>query len=215
MVRRDEIIEKLGKLNSTDVINEQVEDLEKYVDTELQKEENIKKWINASSIGASSSSGLERVLQTNITNSVHRDITTVGDDKFTTSVGTNGLGIPVPVAYITWNEDNENDITKAGGGSAITEPWNDRTIAESQFDGTFTIECPVGTNKNTAFILANKYMKIGDFDSDGNPTVGFWSNAVRPNDKDNNVTTDTPLNDAVIVLYDKDEDKIYMKFKIF
>lgn len=209
MVRRDEIIEKLGKFNSTDVINEQVEDLEKYIDTELQKEENIKKLINASSIGASSTSGLERVTQTNITNSVHRDITTVGDDKVIIGSGVNA------VAYVAWNEDNQDDITKAGGGSAISEPWNDRTIAENQFDGTITIECPKGTNKNTAFTLAEKYMKIGDFDSDGNPTVGFWSNAVRPNDKDNNVTTGNPLNDAVIVIYDKDEDKVYMKFKIF
>jgi hypothetical protein len=209
MVRRDEIIEKLGKFNSTDVINEQVEDLEKYIDTELQKEENIKKLINSSSIGAASTSGLERVTQTNITNSVHRDITTVGDDKVIIGTGVNA------VSYVEWNENTENDITKAGGGSASTEPWNDRTIAENQFDGTITIECPVGTNKNTAFALAEKYMKIGDFDSDGNPTVGFWSNAVRPNDKDNNVTTGTPLTDAVIVIYDKDEDKVYMKFKIF
>ena len=209
MVRRDEIIEKLGKLNSTDVINEQVEDLEKYIDTELQKEENIKKLINSSSIGASSTSGLERVLQTNITNSVHRDITTVGDDKVIIGTGVNA------VSYVEWNEDNENDINKAGGGSATTEPWNDRTIAENQFDGTITIECPLGTNKNTAFTLAQKYMKIDDFDSDGNPIVGFWSKAVRPNDKDNNVTTGGLLTDAVIVIYDKDKDIVFMKFKIF
>jgi hypothetical protein len=209
MVRRDEIIEKLGKFNSTDVINKQVEDLEKVIDDALLNEDNIKKWINASSIGSSSTSGLERVLQTNITNSVHRDITTVGDDKVIIGTGANA------VAYVEWNSDTEDDITKASSGSATTEPWNDRTIAESQFNGTFTIECPVGTNKNTALTLAQKYMKSDDFDSDGNPTVGFWSKAVRPNDKDNVVTTGEPLNDSVIVIYDKDTDKVFMKFKIF
>jgi hypothetical protein len=209
MVRRDEIVEKLSKFNSTSVVTEQLDDLEKYIDTELQKEENIKKWVNSSNIGSASTSGLERVLETNLTNSVHRDITTVGDDKVTIGTGTDA------VAYVEWNEDTENDITNASGGSATSEPWNDRTIAEGQFNGTLTIECPEGTNKNTALLLAQRYMKIDSFDSDGNPTSGFWSKAVKPNDKDNEVQTGESLNDAVIVIYDVDTDKVYMKFKLF
>ena len=42
MVRRDEIIERLDKYNSTSVVNEQIDDLEKYIDTELQKDENTR-----------------------------------------------------------------------------------------------------------------------------------------------------------------------------
>ena len=38
MVRRDEIVEKLDKFNSTSVVNDQIEALDKFVDEELQRE---------------------------------------------------------------------------------------------------------------------------------------------------------------------------------
>lgn len=205
MVRRDEIVEKLSKYNSTSVVQQQIDDLEKYIDSELQKESNIRKWINSSNIGSEVLGSLELVKQTNLTNSVHKDITINGDDRVTIE----------KVSYVEWNEDTEKYITTKNGEDASTQPWNDRTIAEGEFNGTLTIECPVGTNKNTAFLLAKRYMKIGEFDSEGNPISGFWSNAIKPNDENNKNQTGDILEDAVIVLYDVTTDKVYMRFKLF
>jgi hypothetical protein len=138
MVRRDEIIERLDKFNSTSVVNEQIDDLEKYIDTELQKDENIQKWANASNIGSTTNSdGLEEVNLTNLTDSVHRDINVVGDDKITMSTG----GASSAVSYVEWNQDTENDIETSNGADATTTPWDDRTIAQGQFNGVLTIQC--------------------------------------------------------------------------
>ena len=206
MIRRDEVIKLLGEYNSTSVIEEQIEGLEKIIDDKLVEIINIKKFINSSNIGATTSGGLETVNVANITNDVHKDITVKGDEKVT--ITTDGVG----VAYAIWGDDNLKTILNR---SATEAPWYDRTIAEGVFNGVITIECPAETNKNLAFTLAQRYMAIDKKDSDGNVISGYWSNAVKPNDKDNNSTSEDVLNDAVTVTYDVTTDIVYMNFKLF
>lgn len=205
MIRRDEVIKLLGKYNSSSVIEEDVIGLEKYIDDSLINILNIKKWINNSNIGATTSGSLENVNIPNITNDVHKDITVVGNDKITITKNNIGVG------YTLWDDE----LKTANGIDATKEPWNDRTIAEGAFNGVLTIQCPTDTNKNAAFMLAQKYMAIDKKDTNGNVISGYWSNAVKPNDKDNNNTTEDVLNDAVTVTYDSENNIVYMNFKLF
>ncbi len=204
MVRRDEIIEKFGIFNSTATINNLISDLEKYIDEELQKESNIKKWINLSNIGSTMQGDLELVNKKNITDDVHRDLTIKGGTKITVENGTDVL------AYTIF----EKGITDQYNRSATETPWSDRTIAQGEFNGVLSIQCPENTNKNVAKALAEKYLAIDKKNENGENIGGYWSKAIKPNIS-GNYSDGVILNDAVTVTYNKEKNLVYLNFKLF
>jgi hypothetical protein len=213
MFRRDEFLDLLGQQNSNETLQRQLKDLEKFVDDELRKIENVVKLINATSATTVAlENGLEVVDTLKITNIVHRDITAISetDSKITAGVGADA------VSYAVWSDN----LTYPNKTSASTTPWNDKTIAETTvstftFNGKLRIKCPDNTNKFLAKTLANKYMAIGKTDASG-ILSGFWSQCNRANTKanlphPNNVV----LADAVRVLYDGTNNVVYLEFKLF
>jgi len=215
MFRRDEFIRRLNEVNSKNFINDQIEELENYVDTELNKNENLIKFVNSISAGISGTSG-EEILNVSIsTNSVHKDIT-VSDSDFGVEKITDNNGN----AYTEYKSGEVGDSTinleYPNGNDASLTPWYDVAILNPNLiDGYIEIELPENTNKMVAYLLAEKYMKVDDFDeNDGEPKSGFWSKGLKPNDS-NNTNISVDVNDAVSVKYFNDTNKIFMRFKLF
>ena len=209
MIRRDEFIQKLHEYNSTEYIERELDNLEKFVDTELSKEENIIKMINSISAGSNGTSGEEYVNVIIPTNSVHKDINAKGDENITLN----------KISYAIFEEE-DTEITLNDGKDATETPWDDITLLEADnFDGYLDIELPVNTNKMVAQKLVEKYLKADDFETDESdgetePSSGFWSKAPKPNDS-NNDETGTDLNDAVSLIYYSDTNLLVMMFKLF
>jgi hypothetical protein len=210
MFRRDEFLDLLGDENANDVLEKKLKDLEKFVDDELRKSENIVRMINSTSASTlpPTVNGLEIVNQLKTTNIIHKDITVENGTKIRGG-GSNG------VFYSLW-EDN----LKYSNSDASLTPWVDKTILETWdinfiFNGILRIKCPDNTNKFLAKILADKYMNAGKTDSSGKFIGGFWSIANRPNDEKNKTRENTILNDAVQVLYDKTNNIVYLEFKLY
>lgn len=184
MLRRDELIKKLAGLNSGNYLNIKLDELEAYVDGQLAKDENIIKMVNLNTQG-SLSSGIETTTTFEPTFAVHNDISVkIGTE------GTAGSGKKI------WNET----LQYQSGSIATQSPWNDLIIdpapfTSSDFNGYIKIELPENTNKNVAYLLAEKYEST---DMNGIiPKGGFWGN--------NNVS----------VSYDTTTNKMYMTFKLF
>lgn len=204
MIRRDEFLQRLHEFNNSKFINTELENLEKFVDQQLLLESNIILMINSITAGTNGTNGEEYVLESIATNSVHKDFTTDSENKVTI----NGI------AYSIFDDDDAV-IETSNGEDATTTPWDDITIAESdQFDGSLEIELPENTNKMIARKLTDKYLKVDDFDTDGEPSSGFWGSGLKPNDSsNNNVSVDVP--DAVTLRYEPSTNTIFMIFKLF
>jgi hypothetical protein len=212
MFRRDEYLELLGNENSNEVLERKMKDLEKYIDDELRKSENIIKMINSTTASTIAlENGLEVVNQLKTTNIVHRDISVESNKRIN---GTNG------VSYAIWDDD----LKYLDGKIATSTPWNDIVIAETSnindtqyvFDGKLRIKCPDNTNKFLAKMLADMYMNVGKTDNKGKLLGGFWSLANRPNTENNSISpSNLRLEDAVKVLYDKTNNIVYLEFKLF
>jgi hypothetical protein len=180
MLRRDELIKKLGSLNSGSYLNTKLEELESYVDSQLSNDELIIKMVNLNTQGVMSTSGIETVSTFEPTFAVHNDINVkVGVD------GTSGSGKRV------WNES----LQYQSGAIATQTPWTDLVIDHGTFNGYIKIELPENTNKNVAYLLAQKYQST---DLNGVlPYGGFWGS--------NNV----------FITYDTNLNKLYITFKLF
>lgn len=184
MLRRDELILKLAGLNSGSYLDTKMAELETFVDGELSKDSNIIKMANLNAQGTLTS-GIEVTTQFEPTYAVHNDITVkVGVD------GTAGSGKRI------WSET----LQYQSGAIATQSPWIDLVIdnapfTSSNFNGTITVVLPADTNKNVAFMLAQKYMNTtlnGIV-----PLGGFWGAG------------------TVSVVYDTILNKMYMTFKLF
>lgn len=185
MLRRDELIKKLGDLNSGSYLNTKMDELEAFVDSELSKDENVIKMVNLNNQGTMSTSGVETVSSFEPTYAVHNDINVkVGVD------GTAGSGKKI------WYDG----IQYSSGTLANQSPWSDMIIdtaafTSGNFNGTIQIELPANTNKNVAYQLSKKYENTS---LNGTvPYGGFWGTG------NVNITYDTILN------------KMYMTFKLF
>lgn len=212
MFRRDEFLDLLNSLNSNEALQRQLKDLEKYVDDELRKNENVTKMINTTTATSKPlENGLEIVEEIKTTTLVHRDITVISDNKVTAGTSANA------VSYAIW----EDDLIYPDNKSATYTPWLDKTFSETSvttysFNGKLRIKCPDNTNKFLAKILANKYMMVGKTDNNGNIISGFWSQSNRANDKNNVANSaNKTLNDAIRVLYDATNNIVYLEFKLF
>lgn len=212
MFRRDEFLDLLNSFNSNEALQRQLKDLEKFIDDELRKNENVIKLINMTTATTKSlENGLEIVEQIKTTTLVHRDITVVSNNKVTAGTSANA------VSYAIWDDG----LLYPNNSSATTTPWIDKTFSETSvttytFDGKLRIKCPDNTNKFLAKVLADKYMSVGKTDSQGNIISGFWSQSNRANDKNNAVNSaNKKLNDAIRVLYDATNNIVYLEFKLF
>lgn len=213
MTRRDEIIERLGDLNSKAVLEKKMLDLEIFIDNELKKDETLIRFINSGTSGSIFEDGLEVINnfdQLKVSNDVHRDINVTHEtpsEQIKVSIGSGSTA----VSYTIWSDDNlllnDNDATET--------PWFDRVIAEGTFDGELSIQCPENTNKNVAIMLANKMNRVDEFDSDNNPTVGNWSKAIQPNDISNEKPIYPEVSDAVSVRYNTANNLVFMVFKLY
>lgn len=212
MFRRDEYLDLLGELNSNEILQLKLKDLEKFVDDELRKNENIIKMINSTSATSKPlENGLEIVENIILTTIVHKDISVKTNNRI--SIGNNSDA----VSYGIW----EDDLLLANGNSAVITPWIDKAIAETainsyNFNGKLRLQLPANTNKFLAKILADKYMSIGKKDNTGALISGFWSASNRVNDKNNTTNSNNViLSDAVRVLYDNINNIVYLEFKLF
>jgi hypothetical protein len=141
MLRRDQFIKKIAKLNSGDYLKNKVLELEKFVDVELAKKENIIAMINSNTQGSVVGT-VETVESTEETYAVHNDPNVLGENG---EIG--GKKIWSDFMFYT------------NGGHATNQPWSSITLTNDfQFDGILNISLPEGTNKNVAKMLADKYM---------------------------------------------------------
>jgi hypothetical protein len=155
MIRRDHFIKSVAKINSGDYIKNKVVELEKFVDAELAKHENILSLINSNTQGEKNGN-IEIVQTVEETYAVHSDPTVLGDDG-----EVNGRKI--------WNDY----MFYPNGGFATNEPWESITLTnDTQFDGALKVELPADTNKNVAKLLADKYMDTTIVA--GEPLGGCW-----------------------------------------
>jgi hypothetical protein len=185
MFRRDEFLRRLDELNSSAKIDELVEQLENTIDAELNKDVILTKFINSISSGVTdSTSGVETLNTYVATDSVHKDLTVSDEDssenKITDSNGNS-------YAHYKSGEVGSEEINLdfPNGNDASLTPWDDVALLNPDLiDGTIEIDCPVGTNKMVAYKLAQKYNNVDTFDDDGEPTSGFWSRGLKPNDSD-------------------------------
>lgn len=202
MVRRDEFIAKLAEYNDNSSIESAITGLESYVDEQILSKSIIIDYINSVNAGISSTSStgiiIETVTELKPTNDIHRDINVTG--------GTEKVG-----QYSIWNDDLKNK----SNNSVVTEPWLDRTIYETDFDSEIRIVLPIGTNKNVALKLVQKYLAIEEFNQDKTPSVGYWSSVVRPNNGTTNESLTTIDTDSVRLEYNKNSNQLMMIFKLF
>lgn len=213
MFRRDEFIRRLDELNSSSKIDENLENLENFIDSELNKDDTLTLFINSISSGIiNSTSGVETLNTYIPTNSVHKDLTVLDENNENKITDSNGNSY----AHYKSGEVGDPEITLQfpNGDEADLTPWNDVTLINPNLiDGSIEIECPNGTNKMVAYKLAQKYMSIDNFDGD-DPISGFWSRGLKPNNSDNeNVSVNVP--DSVTVKYDPETNIVTMVFKLF
>lgn len=200
MVRRDQFIEKLAEFNDSENTDEALKGLETYVDNQLLSETNIIQMINSINAGTipNPTSSIENVNELKLCNDIHRDINITGsDDK--------------EDVYTLWNED----LVDRSGNSVTEKPWEDRTILETDFTPEIRIELPQNTNKNVAYKLVQKYLSTEEFDSDGDPSVGYWGLVVKPNNPTTNESLTTISTDNVKLEYNRDTGLLTMVFKIY
>ena len=207
MIRRDEIIQKLHEFNSSEKIERELANLEKFVDEQLVNDDNIIRLINSITAGSSGTSGEEFIDRYIPTNSVHRDITAKNSDSQKNITIDN-------ISYAIF-EDDDDEIKTSNGDDATEEPWEDITIAEAdQFDGYLEIDLPENTNKMVAQLLVEKYLLSGEFDDDDEPTSGFWSKGNKPNDS-SNAPQGGDVDKGVSLKYFIATNSLVMRFKLF
>ena len=218
MIRRDEFIRKLNNVSSSATLETEITGLEKFIDEELAKEETLIKFTNSVTSGSngSANSNIEFLTKFVALDSIHRDSTVLDSNTSNEKISEIGNS---SISYAKYKEGEVGDpsitLFFPNNTDASQKPWEDVTLANtSLINGSIEIECPSNTNKMVAYKLAEKYMKIDDFDSEGNPTVGFWSRGVKPNNA-NNKNQSENIEDAVTVRYDSTTNKVYMIFKLF
>lgn len=200
MLRREQFIQELHNINNTETIEREISTLENYVDEQLRNNNNLIQFINRNSQGTQGTGGIEFVEYSQPTNAIHKNIDVESDNEITL----NGN------SYAIWNEN----LTYPNGNTAINQPWNDKTFTGYEnFDGEIRIQLPENTNKNVAQRLVERYLS-DDFDNNGEPIGGFWSKGIKPNDSNNNSTSEI-VDDAVRLEYDYDTNRLYMIFKLF
>ena len=179
MMRRDQFIKKLAALNSGKYLTDKVIELELYVDAQLELESNILKMINGNSQGTVLA-GIETLTAYEPTIGVHSDINVrLGSE------GTAGSGRKI------WSDD----LQYSSGNTATSTPWSNLVLEDSTFNGVLSVPLPEGTNKNVAYLLAQKYNSTAL--NGASPLGGFWGS--------NNV----------YVTHDSTQSKLYLNFKLF
>ena len=162
MVRRDQFVDRYSALNNRKLLELELADLEKYVDSELLKDENIVVMINQDGVAGTDG----EVISTTILNqSVHKD-PSIRDNGSGRSGGLDN------VEYAIWSED----ITTTSSVGATETPWYDKTL-NVDTTGVIEVYLPIGTNKNLATMLVDKYLGPADFTNLTNrelSTYGFW-----------------------------------------
>jgi hypothetical protein len=185
MIRRDEFLSKIAEYNSLQSLKQQMNDLEKIVDTELSKRDNIVKMLNLNRSGTSG-----YINEVWDTAAVNKDWT-VNDGGAGRDGGTNGL-----ITYPIWSTQNKNST----GESSVSFPMYEKTLTRA-IDSVFKIELPQGTNKYAAKLLVDKYN-----------SSGFWN--IVPTLHSTNGTAGVTTHEAVRVYYNSDLDKLHIEFKL-
>lgn len=205
MVRRDQFVQRYVEQNSLKTIKNQVTELEKFVDEQLVKKENLLSLINKNGLSLT-----DGVLDDNQTvtsyvssDAIHRDQNVIDNGN-----GRSGPG----KAYAIWGDNIKN----SNGQSESATPYEDLTLNEA-VTGEIRIILPEDTNKNAAYLLTQKY--LGPLKSDSTTFTdeeitnnGFWGR--KPNLGTSNNTGATLDNNAVKLIYDKDVSRFVMIFKL-
>lgn len=163
MVKREEFVSRYADVNKRSVLNRDVLELEKYVDTELVKTVNIISMINQDQLELST----DVIVDSYITNDAIHNDNTVLDQGNGRSGGTND------VEFAIWG----NTITDSDNQTAILTPWYNKRL-DSDVDGALEIFLPAYTNKNAARLLVDKYLGPESTDNltttDYTDVYGFW-----------------------------------------
>jgi hypothetical protein len=198
MTRRDQFLDLVNRYNNDEYFNREIETLEKYIDTELLKEEVIIQFINDSDLGsvAGTSGNILNVVTSIKTPTIHRD-----DNVNSTNGKKNGN-------YYIWDEDS--NLFYSNGDIATNEPWSDKTIKE-QLNASIRIDLPANTNKFVARMFINRLLSTDptQFNSDGILQSGFWSLIVKPVPNTNTINPD-----AITLEYNKETKILTLIFKI-
>jgi len=203
MVRRDVFIQRYVEQNNQKMINSEVIELEKFVDTQLLDINNLINYINQN--GLSGTAGVlvtQDVTAAIVNNSIHR----------TPSVLDNGAGRTADKIYAFWS----NGLTDASGNNVSGTPYYDLNI-DTPITGELRVTLPENTNKNAAYLLLQKY--LGPVVSDSSlitqnqiDTMGFWGRQPTLGSSGNLGATLDP--DAVRLEYDSSQDRLVMIFTL-
>lgn len=205
MVRRDQFVQRYVEQNNLKTIKNQITELEKFVDSELVKKENLLNLINKN--GLTITDGIlddnQNVTSYITSDSIHRDQNVLDDG--------NGRSGPSK-AYAIWGDNIKN----SNGQLENLTPYEDLTLNEA-VTGEIRIILPEDTNKNAAYLLTQKYLgplklDSATFTDEERNNNGFWGR--KPNLGTNNNTGATIDNNAVKLIYDKDVSRFVMIFKL-
>lgn len=204
MVRRDDFVLRYTQLNNPAALNQQVQELETYVDAQLTTNANLLNYINQNGLAGTNGMLLSQEIDGQIINqAVHQDPTTLD----------NGSGRFGPnLQYAIWSDK----ITTTNKIPANTTPWNNLTIDSGSVSGELHIPLPANTNKNAAYMLLQQY--LGPLEPNTNLITtdqisnnGFWG---RKPILGSNGTSAMIDPNAVRLVYDATAEVFVMIFKL-
>jgi hypothetical protein len=203
MVRRDEFIQRYAEQNSLKNLKNQITELEKFVDGELIKNENLLNIINKNDLTLTNGEidDNQFLISSISSDSIHRDQFVLDNNNGRSGPNRN---------YAIWG----SNLTNSTGGNESLTPWEDLTL-NIPVTGELRITLPEFTNKNAAYLLCQKYLQPLKLDSntftDEDRRSGFWGR--KPLIGTNNSTAGLDAN-AVRLMYDKDTKRFILIFKL-